>query len=147
MRQDINQLLQPESLLPLESSTVFPVGSNIHQQLLPQRMKQGEIAIHCDEKCLHARAVHPYLFLLDPASDSVSKIRKTDTEQTRFAGKELVECPLRHLHSPGYIIHRQPVGTMLVHFPLGVVEYPATQCFWIHTYLPTYGRHPMPDTK
>ena len=50
MRQDINQLLQPESLLPLESSTVFPVGSNIHQQLLPQRMKQGEIAIHCDEK-------------------------------------------------------------------------------------------------
>lgn len=35
MRQDINQLLQPESLLPLESSTVFPVGGNIEQQLFP----------------------------------------------------------------------------------------------------------------
>ena len=97
-------------------------------------------------KSNHARTVHPYLLALDVASDFVGKIRKTDTEQASLAGEEFVKRPLRHLHPLGYVIHRQPVGTMQVHFPFGVVEYPATQCFWIHTYLPTYGRHPKPDT-
>ena len=45
-------------------------------------------------------------FLLDPASDSVGKIRKTDTEQTRFAGKELVAVSYTHLlrELPAHIV-------------------------------------------